>query len=135
MSNKVQTEVALRPHHGMCMAYFAGYGYSDGFTAHMGALLVSLAPETPVRLTVGTDCVCSACPNNEKGVCNKPELVAGYDRAVLSLCGLREGKRLSFGIFTESVQRRILAPGLRPSICGDCQWNALCSSRKSRWET
>lgn len=27
--------VALRPHHGMCLAYFVGKGYSDGFTIHM----------------------------------------------------------------------------------------------------
>ena len=116
------------------MAYFAGYGYSDGFTAHMGALLASLAPETPVRLTVDADCVCSACPNNQNGVCDKPELVAAYDNAVLSLCGLKEGETLLFGRFTELVQSRILTPGLRQSICGGCQWNKLCSTRQSRWE-
>ena len=119
----------------MCMAYFAGYGYSDGFTAHMGALLASLTPETSVRLTVGTDCVCSACPNNQNGVCDKPELVAAYDNAVLSFCGLQEGERLSFGRFTELVQTHILSCGLRPSICGNCQWNDLCSTRQSRWRT
>lgn len=118
----------------MCMAYFAGYGYSDGFTAHMGALLASLAPETTVRLTVDTDRVCSACPNNRNGVCEKPELVAAYDNAVLALCGLQAGETLPFGRFTELVQGRILTPGLRPSICGGCQWNDLCSNRKSRWE-
>lgn len=131
MSSEV---ISLRPHHGMCMAYFAGYGYSDGFTAHMGALLASLTPETPVRLTVGTDDVCSACPNNQNGVCDKPQLVAAYDNAVLTLCGLREGEILPFGRFTELVQTRILSPGLRPSVCGCCQWNAICSEKKSRWE-
>lgn len=130
MSNRVD----LRPHHGMCLAYFAGYGYSDGFTAHMGNLLAALSPETPVRLTVGTDSVCAACPNNRNGVCDKPELVASYDRAVLRLCGLQEGQVLPFGSFTELVQSRILAPALRPSICGDCRWNEICSTRPSRWE-
>lgn len=28
--------IPLRPHHGMCLAYFKGEGYSNGFTAHMG---------------------------------------------------------------------------------------------------
>lgn len=126
--------VCFRPHHGMCLAYFAGHGYSDGFTVHMGKILSSLAPETPVQLTVGTDCVCAACPNNRNDVCDKPELVAAYDSAVLRLCDLREGQVLPFGRFTELVQSRILAPGLRPSVCGGCQWNEICSTHPSRWE-
>ena len=27
--------ICLRPHHGMCLAYFEGKGYSDGFTVNM----------------------------------------------------------------------------------------------------
>lgn len=27
--------IPLRPHHGMCLAYFKGEGYSNGFTAHI----------------------------------------------------------------------------------------------------
>lgn len=123
----------LRPHHGMCMAYFSGHGYSGGFTAHMARLLEDLAPDTPVRLTVGTDAVCGPCPNNHGGLCDKPDLVASWDRAVLDLCGLEEGQVLPFGTFTRRVEERILRPGLRHGICGGCQWNALCSASPSRW--
>ena len=66
----------LRPHHGMCMAYFVGHGYSDGFSAHMASLLERLAPDTPIRLTSSTDAVCGPCPNNHGGLCSKPEQVA-----------------------------------------------------------
>ena len=31
--------IPLRPHHGMCLAYFKGEGYSNGFTAHMAEML------------------------------------------------------------------------------------------------
>ena len=123
----------LRPHHGMCMAYFVGHGYSDGFTAHMGALLDSLTAESPVRLVAETDAVCTDCPNNVGGVCDKQELVAGYDRDVLQLCTLTEGNELPFGQFTALVEKNILSPGLRESICGNCQWNDICASQKSRW--
>lgn len=125
--------LALRPHHGMCMAYFVGYGYSGGFTAHMAALLAALTPDTPVRLTVDTDAVCAACPNNAGGVCDTPEKVANYDRAVLALCSLREGTVIPFGRFTDLVQARILAPGRRSALCGDCRWNNLCAAHPSRW--
>lgn len=124
----------LRPHHGMCMAYFVGYGYSDAFSAHMAALLEKLTPDAPIRLTTATDAVCGPCPNNSGGLCNKPELVAVYDRSVLTLCGLGEGSILSFGSFTRLVQERILTPGLRPAICGGCQWDGVCSTQPSRWE-
>ena len=40
--------MALRPHHGMCMAYFVGLGYSGGFSAHMAELLEELAPGVTV---------------------------------------------------------------------------------------
>ena len=123
----------LRPHHGMCMAYFIGQGYSDGFTAHMAELLDGLHPGRLVCLTVGTDEVCTACPNNSGGVCCKPAQVAGYDRGVLAACGLSEGAVLPFGRFTALVQERILGPGLRREICGSCQWDGICGGQPSRW--
>ena len=124
----------LRPHHGMCLAYFAGYGYSDTFTAHLAALLAALAPDTPVRLTVEVDAVCAACPRSKGGVCETADQVAGYDRKVLALCGLREGDTLPFGHFTGLVQARILTPGLRSAVCGGCRWEDICARRPSRWE-
>lgn len=125
--------VVLRAHHGMCLAYFIGQGYSGGFTAHMGRVLAALAPDTPVRLTAAADTVCAACPNNAGGVCATDEKAAGYDRAVLARCGLTEGAVLPFGAFTALVQERILGPGRRREICGGCQWDGICSAQSSRW--
>ena len=31
--------IPVRPHHGMCLAYFIGKGYSEGFSAHMEKML------------------------------------------------------------------------------------------------
>ena len=57
MSSKA---VKLRAHHGMCLAYFVGEGYSQGFAAHMAQVLASLTPETPVQLAAETDAVNSS---------------------------------------------------------------------------
>ena len=57
-----------------------------------------------------------------------------YDREVLEICGLSEGMELEFREFTRIVQQKILGAGVRGSICGDCQWNEICSKQKSRWE-
>lgn len=115
------------------MAYFVGRGYSGAFTAHMAALLEKLRPDSLIRLTVGTDAVCGPCPNNTEGRCDKPELTAAYDRAVLQHCGLTEGEMISFGRFTALVQEEILTKGLRKEICGNCQWDGICAAQPSRW--
>lgn len=125
--------IILRAHHGMCLAYFIGEGYSGGFTAHMRRVLDTLGPDTPVRLIAAVDTVCAACPNNLDGVCENNASAAGYDRAVLERCGLAEGAELTFGTFAALVQERIIEPGLRREICGDCQWDGICSEQPSRW--
>lgn len=125
--------VRLRPHHGLCMAYFAGEGYSPSFSRHMGEVLEALLAGGTVRLCCAVDEVCSACPENRDGLCRKPDQTARYDRAVLRLCGLREGMTLPFAAFTALVQARIIAPGLRESVCGGCRWDGLCRSVPSRW--
>lgn len=116
----------LRPHHGMCLRYFAGQGYSEAFTRHMAEIQAALTPGTPVELVIGADAICTACPNNLEGHCSTGEKSGRYDRETLSLCGLRAGQILPYGDFVRLVGAQILEPGLRASICGDCQWSRLC---------
>ena len=130
---KLAQPVLLRPHHGMCLAYFKGEGYSDGFSAHMKDVLDELQKGMNVRLHVGIDEICSACPNNCEGVCEAAEKVKRYDNEVLVECGLKEGQKLAFPEFTEAVQKKIIETGKRTKICGDCQWNRICQEQPSRW--
>lgn len=132
--------IPLRPHHGMCLAYFEGKGYSEGFTAHMQKVLelltgkISESEKLPeVRLVTHTDEICRACPNNENGVCREAARVLGFDRGVLELCGFKDGQILEFGEFARLVQEKILSAGKRGEICGGCQWETICANRESRW--
>lgn len=127
--------VPVRPHHGMCLAYFKGYGYSSAFSIHMQEMLELFEKDVPVRLTVSTDEICSACPNNRDGACKDAAHVYEYDKAVLDMCGLSDGTEISFLSFAKTVQNKILRDGSRKNICGTCQWNEICSSQKSRWES
>ena len=102
--------IPLRPHHGMCLAYFKGEGYSNGFSAHMQEMLDIFQKGAKIQLHVDTDEICSACPNNEKGCCSSFSLVEAYDNAVLELCGLENGQIMEFDDFTDVVQRN---PGIR----------------------
>ena len=159
-SKKERQTYPIRPHHGMCLAFFIGNGYSNEFTAHMQEMLdlftkgadVCLTVKTDeicsacpnngegicaaakkVRLHVGIDEICSACPNNCEGVCEAAEKVKRYDNEVLVECGLKEGQKLAFPEFTEAVQKKIIETGKRTKICGDCQWNRICQEQPSRW--
>ena len=120
--------IPLRPHHGMCLAYFKGEGYSNGFTAHMAEMLKLFLSGKKIRLHVDTDEICSACPNNQDGICEARDKVAEYDNAVLEA-----GQELEFTTFTKTVQEKILAADKRKEICGNCQWNSICEEQKSRW--
>ncbi|MBQ8935569.1 MAG: DUF1284 domain-containing protein [Oscillospiraceae bacterium] len=125
--------IPIRPHHGMCLAYYVGHGYSEGFNWHMGRMLERFLRNPAVRLTVARDEICSACPNARGEGCTADEKVQRYDRAVLAACGLEEGTELPFLDFARQVEEHILAVGLREQICGDCQWTELCRG-PGRWK-
>lgn len=124
--------IPLRPHHGLCLAFYQGRGYSEAFTNNMSQMQRQLLLDPEIELHAEADCICAACPNNQEGVCTSltgpegTEKARRYDRAVLKLCDLEEGDVLSFLAFAEIVRNRILEKGLREEVCGDCQWNGLC---------
>lgn len=123
-------EYRIRAHHGMCFAFFEGRGYSSEFTEHMGKMKELLAENPVVTVIAETDDICAACPNNEAGTCTQAEKVSGYDRAVLSLCGLKAGVRVHWQEFEKTVDERILTKDRQKEICGDCQWDPVCSKNK-----
>ncbi len=126
----------LRPHHGMCLAFFEGKGYSTGFTAHMGKMLDLFESQDPLlELVRLTDSICIACPNNLKEAegydrCSSSEKVIPYDQAVLRKTGLSEHDRLTYSRFKEIVYDKVLKTGMRKEICGDCQWDGICSRKE-----
>lgn len=118
--------VRLRAHHGMCLAFFEGKGYSTGFVKHMALVQHELKENPLVCVVCETDIICRACPNHHNAVCTDQEKVVSYDREVLRACGLAPGAVMPYHSFQALVYDNILTPGKRASICGDCQWTALC---------
>ena len=122
----------IRAHHGMCLAFFEGKGYSSDFSKHMGEVKSRMEENPYVCIMVGTDLICSACPNNRNEICISEKKVVEYDRQVLLRCNLAEGTVMPFAEFEELVYRHILRSGKRQEICGDCQWNDLCHFKKKK---
>ena len=122
----------IRPHHGMCFAFFQGKGYNDAFADNMKAVKEKLDENPEVLLLCQADDVCACCPHNRNGKCT--DSVSGessgkaeeYDRLVLARCGLSEKTTIRFKDFAASVRENILSPRKREEICGDCKWSGLC---------
>lgn len=126
--------IRLRPHHGMCLAYFEGKGYSDSFTVNMQQMLEIFENGTDVELTAAGDEICKACPNLKAGACVSAGLVETYDQKVLEACDLGEKAHMTFREFVDNVQKNVIESGKREKICGNCQWNEICSNKQSRWQ-
>lgn len=121
----------IRAHHGMCLAFFEGKGYSSGFVRHMSNMKKQLEKNPVVRVINRTDCICEKCPNNQDGQCTSMEKTAEYDRQVLKRCGIPADSALFFRDFQRKIEEHILHAGKREEICGDCQWNALCRAAEN----
>ena len=94
----------IRAHHGMCLAFFEGKGYSDHFTQHMGNIKKKLEKNMVICLADDTDEICKYCPNNKNGICESEEKILSYDRAVLRLCGLEAGTFIDWSTFSSMVK-------------------------------
>ena len=117
----------IRAHHGVCLYFFQGKGYSGEFVENMGKMKAILEKNPEISLMDSPDDICAACPNRLTETC--AEKASRYDREVLRRCGLSAGERLPYREFSRKVIETILRPGVRAEICGDCQWSSLC-----RWE-
>ena len=117
----------IRAHHGVCLYFFQGKGYSGEFVENMSRMKAILEKNPEISLMDSPDDICAACPNRLTETC--AEKASRYDREVLRRCGLSAGERLPYREFSRKVIETILRRGVRAEICGDCQWSSLC-----RWE-
>ena len=117
--------VDLRPHHALCALFFRGKGYSDGFVRNMGEVLELLQGDCTVRIIVGPDRICGACPNLDRGACVSPKPGA-YDERAMGLMGLVPGQELSAGELRELALEKVINAGKLRQVCGDCQWAGYC---------
>lgn len=114
----------IRAHHGMCLPFFRGEGYSGAFVENMSRMKQLLVENPPIQLTQGSDDICAACPSRLSRDCAGK--ACRYDREVLRRCGLEIGDTMPYLDFSRLVTERILRPGKRSEICADCQWDSLC---------
>ncbi len=119
--------ISLRPHHGLCLFYFVGEGYSDEFIENMRRVSDLLNRKNAlIRLTPGVDDICLACPHNIQRVCKEEPRVSRMDGKVLDLCRLKPDAFIRYSDFEDCVKNRILLAGNQNLVCAGCQWEELC---------
>ncbi len=117
----------LRPHHGMCLRYFRGEGYSQDFIKNMQEIINILATNPEIQLVSYNDSVCTTCPNKiDHKHCISDKKVLHYDKKVVELCDLNLDSYITWIEFSNKITECILKPNLRTTICGDCEWSHLC---------
>jgi uncharacterized protein len=121
-------EYKLRPHHGLCIAFFEGKGYSPEFVRNFEKVICALKDKTGIKLSNGEDVVCVACPNNQLGQC-ACEKVTRYDNAVLAACDLHDGQVIDWMTLRDLIHKRIIARERLFTVCGDCEWRKICQSK------
>lgn len=123
-------EYHIRPHHGLCIAFFEGKGYSPSFVRHMEKTIANLKGAS-IQLVKGGDEICTHCPNHQDGACTQAEKVAAFDQKVLELCHLQPNQRIPWEEFSRLVYEEIIHSGKRKQVCADCEWNSICSSKEN----
>ena len=117
----------LRPHHGICIGFFQGKGYSKEFTGHMTDTIKYLEENNPqICVASSTDEICRACPNNINGQCNGDEKVSAIDRRCLDAVNIKDSTIINYKDYKALIKEKILDKAIGINICKDCQWSHIC---------
>ena len=118
----------IRPHHGLCTAFFIGKGYDTVFVDNMAMIIDILESKDPtVKLVSGTDIICQKCPDNTGGKCSGTKADI-FDSRVLDILGIQKDTELKWNVFRDMVRHRIIESGRLAEVCADCQWFSICEN-------
>lgn len=124
------SDVKIRGHHVICLAYFNGMGYSQRFIKNMYEVLKRIKenPEIEVRLVSNCDDICGECIfiNSEK--CLAEDRVREMDRVAFDKLNLKENCIIKAGDFFKL--EKSLSIKDRDSICEGCGWKKACFLNK-----
>lgn len=122
----------LRPHHGLCVQFFQGEGYSLAYVEHLRAVIGLLNRGARIELVDTPDCICAACPHCVNGVCDDEAKVRRFDRKTLALSGFQSGDVMTFRKFARRMRYTVICQNKLFDVCGDCEWAYICHHREDK---
>lgn len=122
--------IKLRAHHGLCLYFYHGLGYSEEFVKNMNKVKEDLEKDPLIIIINECDDICKCCPNRVNNKCISIDKVNSYDSKVLELCRIKPNSIMLYSRFKKLVCDNILEEGKRTIVCGDCQWSQICIYNK-----
>lgn len=117
----------IRPHHMLCLQFFEGKGYGDGFVDNMMKVKNLLEKENPVvDLVDGTDMICEKCPHRRGNACKNEDSVCEHDKRVYNQVIADVGQQAHWSEITKKIYDNIINAGTMKETCGACQWSDIC---------
>ena len=128
----------IRAHHFLCMQGFQGYGYNKAFTDNLKKIIERLkkTPGIENKIIIECDIICSACPHNKSGLCEKNKNsgreIQNMDLKVLKKLGLKSGTIIKLKDIFSLIDEKIKTATDAQDICGNCLWQDKCLWHKRK---
>jgi len=120
----------IRAHHLLCIQGFQGYGYSEDFAKNMIEIIKNIDSNPESKIITECDIICSCCPHNVEGVCQKKpdsaQKVKDMDMRILRKLHLEDGIRDRVKGFLSLANTKLRNIFDVQDICGDCDWKEKC---------
>ena len=123
--------IALRPHHFLCIKGYKGQNYDQAQTANWQhtAELLKQNPKADVFIMSGKDDLCTSCPGStgsHKIFCRE-NIVNSLDNKVAALLGLKIGSTYKYQEILEKLNE-IMSAQKHKELCEECAWwnKGLC---------
>lgn len=117
----------LRGHHLICLHFFNGDGYDEGFINNLGAIL-NCAEEGGITISSGADDICRCCPYLKESSCqyteNSDEEIRDMDIEALALLSLSIGDKAKWDGIKNTVPE--IFQNWYLSRCAKCDWIDAC---------
>lgn len=116
----------LRGHHLICLHFFKGEGYTSEFVKNLEVIL-SKVETREVRIVMGPDDLCKACPNLSGERCTKGEKkITELELLALNLLKGNPGDTIEW----EDIKERLpeILDRWKKRACLDCEYEEVCKS-------
>ncbi len=116
----------LRGHHLICLHFFHGEGYNQGFVKNLQEVLRKAEEE--IKVTDGADDICKTCPYLKDDRCEydegADEEVREMDEMALSLLQVKRDSIFKW----DEIKKKIpeIFSLWYANYCYDCDWNYAC---------
>lgn len=121
----------LRGHHLICLHFFNGSGYDEGFINNLGAIL-KCAEGEEITISSGADDICRCCPYLKESRCqyseNSDKEIRDMDTEAFALLSLSIGDKVKWDEIKNTVPE--IFQNWYLSRCVECDWKDACGKNR-----